>query len=67
MRIRLANATGISSDRSSAAFEFEYANDAKPSEFRTPEISQRGSPPYAPPLAFRPLPPPSTPVRVGAL
>ena len=35
-----------------------FALYATPSEFRTPEISQRGSPPFAHPVAFRCPPPP---------
>jgi hypothetical protein len=36
---------------------FRHASYANPSRFRTPEISQRGSPPLAPPVALESLPP----------
>src|SRR5829696_6685559 len=44
---------------------FRHASYANPSELRTPEISQRGSPPPVAPVAFRSLPPPPAVVRVG--
>src|SRR5829696_10425310 len=43
--------------RSSASSGCRHASYANLSELRTPEISQRGSPPFAPPVAFRSLPP----------
>jgi hypothetical protein len=57
------NITGPSSDRSGGPQQPRYASYANPSEFRTSEISQRGSPLPAPPVAFRSLPPPPAPVR----
>jgi hypothetical protein len=53
-----ANITGPSPDRSSVPQRLRVAYDANASEFRIPEISRRGSPPLAPPVAFRCPPPP---------
>src|SRR5829696_9150729 len=44
-------------------FEFRFAYDANPSEFRISEISQRGLQPSLVPVALRALPPP--PLRSG--
>src|SRR5215218_2135531 len=54
--LRLANITGPSADRSGMPHRFRFALYANLSEFRTPEISQRGSPPPEPPVAFRSCP-----------
>jgi hypothetical protein len=65
-RSRLANIAGPSSDKGGVPHRFGIAYHANTSEFRTPDISQRGSPPFASPVALRSLPPPPTPLQVGA-
>jgi hypothetical protein len=52
--------------RSDVPTEVCFALYANLREFRTSEISQRGLQPSLGPVAFRSLPPPPAPVRVGA-
>jgi hypothetical protein len=56
-KTRLANIRGPSSEESGTPHRFRFASYANPSEFRTSEISQRGSPPSATPVAYRCSPP----------
>ena len=55
-RTRFANITGPSSEESGASHRFRFALYVTPSEFRISDISQRGSPPFAPPVGFGCLP-----------
>jgi hypothetical protein len=55
-RTGFANIMGSSSGESGAPHRFRFASYANASVFRTPEVSQRGSPLHAPPVAFRSLP-----------
>jgi hypothetical protein len=58
--------TGPSSAESGVRHRLRFASYANASELRASEISQRGSPLPAPPVAFRSLPRPPQPVRVVA-
>ena len=65
-RPRLANMTRPSSDRGGVPHRFRLTSYANPSEFRTREISQRGSQPSVVPVAFQSPPPLPALERVGA-
>jgi hypothetical protein len=61
-----ANVTGPLSEASGVTSESRFAYNAKIRGFENSAISQRGSPPPAPPVAFRSLPRPPQRVRVVA-
>ena len=63
---RASEGYGPLSEASGVTSESRFAYDAKISGFENSAISQRGSPPPAPPVAFWSLPRPPQPVRVVA-